>query len=379
MLKRFVFNKASIIAGLIMICCTAQASGLQQRQSQLKEIQKQISSQQSNLKDASQQREKLIKLLKQDEQAIAEAAKKANQTKASLVAINKKLTELATRKSELDKLKAIQQQTLANQLTSAYLAGNHDYTKMMLNQQNPASIERLLAYYQYLNKARMSSISKLQETITELDNIEAEQKAQQTKLNALILEQEQQAKVLSQEQNQRQQTLAQLQRTLNSQGAKLEQLQIEEVSLKRVVEQAINSVQENPSMEGLASIKQKLKWPTQGRIRSSFGSTRSGQVKWKGVILAAPEGQSVAAIASGKVIYADWLRGFGMVMVVDHGKGYMSLYGHAQTLLKNVGEIVNKNETIALVGRSGGQAEPGLYFEVRHKGQAVDPAKYCKR
>ncbi len=379
MLKRFVFNKASIIAGLIMICCTAQASDLKQRQSQLKEIQKQISSQQSNLKDASQQREKLIKLLKQDEQAIAEAAKKVNQTKASLVAINKKLTELATRKVELDKLKAIQQQTLANQLTSAYLAGNHDYTKMMLNQQNPASIERLLAYYQYLNKARMSSISKLQETITELDSIEAEQKAQQTKLNALRLEQEQQAKVLSQEQSQRQQTLAQLQRTLNSQGAKLEQLQIEEVSLKRVVEQAIKSVQENPSMEGLASIKQKLKWPTQGRIRSSFGSTRSGQVKWKGVILAAPEGQSVAAIASGKVIYADWLRGFGMVMVVDHGKGYMSLYGHAQTLLKNAGETVSKNETIALVGRSGGQAEPGLYFEVRHKGQAVDPAKYCKR
>ncbi len=379
MLKRFVFNKASIIAGLIMICCTAQASDLKQRQSQLKEIQKQISSQQSNLKDASQQREKLIKLLKQDEQAIAEAAKKVNQTKASLVAINKKLTELATRKVELDKLKAIQQQTLANQLTSAYLAGNHDYTKMMLNQQNPASIERLLAYYQYLNKARMSSISKLQETITELDSIEAAQKAQQTKLNALRLEQEQQAKVLSQEQSQRQQTLAQLQRTLNSQGAKLEQLQIEEVSLKRVVEQAIKSVQENPSMEGLASIKQKLKWPTQGRIRSSFGSTRSGQVKWKGVILAAPEGQSVAAIASGKVIYADWLRGFGMVMVVDHGKGYMSLYGHAQTLLKNAGETVSKNETIALVGRSGGQAEPGLYFEVRHKGQAVDPAKYCKR
>ncbi len=362
-----------------MLCCTVQASDLKQRQSQLKEIQKQISSQQSNLKDASNQREKLIKLLKQDEQAIAEAAKKVNQTKASLKVTDEKLAELDTRKVEIDKLKKIQQQTLANQLTSAYLAGNHDYTKMMLNQQNPASIERLLAYYQYLNDARIGSIDKLQATITELNSIEAEQKEQQTKLNALMLEQEQQAQVLTQEQGQRQQTLAQLQRTLNSQGAKLEQLQIEEASLKRVVEQALTAMKANPSMEGLGTINQKLNWPTQGRIRSSFGSPRSGQVKWKGVILAAPEGQSVTAIASGKVIYADWLRGFGMVMVVDHGKGYMSLYGHAQTLLKNAGDIVNKGETIALVGRSGGQAEPGLYFEVRHKGQAVDPARYCKR
>lgn len=96
-------------------------------------------------------------------------------------------------------------------------------------------------------------------------------------------------------------------------------------------------------------------------------------------MMAAPEGQSINAIASGKVIYADWLRGFGMVMVVDHGKGYMSLYGHAQTLLKDAGDSVKKGETIALVGRSGGQTEPGLYFEVRHKGQAVDPARYCRR
>ncbi|MCG9698438.1 peptidoglycan DD-metalloendopeptidase family protein [Shewanella sp. Isolate11] len=361
-----------------MLCCTVQAADLKQRQSQLKEIQKQISAQQSNLKDAGRQREKLVKLLKQDEQAIANAAKKVTQTKASLRVTDKKLAELDSRKVELDKLKKTQQQTLANQLTSAYLAGNHDYTKMMLNQQNPATIERLLAYYQYLNDARIDSINKLQQTISELDSIEAEQRQQKTKLNALILEQEQQAKILTQEQTQRQQTLQQLQRTLNSQGAKLEQLQIEEASLKRVVEQALNAMKANPSMEGLHKQRQ-LKWPTKGRIRSGFGSPRSGQVKWKGVILAAPEGQSVEAIAAGKVIYADWLRGFGMVMVVDHGKGYMSLYGHAQTLLKNAGDSVNKGETIALVGRSGGQTEPGLYFEVRHKGQAVDPARYCKR
>lgn len=361
-----------------MLSTPLLASDLQQRQSDLKVLQSQISKQASDLKNTTKQREKLISLLKKDEKAIASAARKVNETQNSLSKTDKKLVELDKRQNKLDTLKKTQQQTLANQLASAYLAGNHDYSKMLLNQQSPASIERLLAYYQYLNNARMASINELKQTIEELNDIQIEQIAQKTQLNKLILNQQQQAKQLNLEQSQRQKTLTQLQRTLNTSGARLEQLQIEEASLKHVVEQAILAMRSNPKMEGLSSSR-KLKWPTKGRIKSGFGSRRSGQVKWKGVTLSAPEGQTITAIAAGKVIYADWLRGFGMVLVVDHGKGYMSLYGHAQTLLKNPGDSVNKGESIALVGRSGGQTEPGLYFEVRHKGQAVDPARYCKR
>ncbi|NRB24749.1 peptidoglycan DD-metalloendopeptidase family protein [Shewanella sp.] len=372
------FSKASILAGFIILSTPLLASDLEQRRSDLKVLQSQISKQTSDLKNTTKQREKLISLLKKDEKAIASAARKANETKNSLSKTDKKLAELDKRQKQLDTLKQTQQQTLANQLASAYLAGNHDYSKMLLNQQSPASIERLLAYYQYLNNARMASINELKQTIEELNDIQIEQIAQKTQLNKLILNQQQQAKQLNQEQSQRQKTLTQLQRTLNSSGAKLEQLQIEEASLKHAVDQAIMAMKSNPKMQGLSSSR-KLKWPTKGRIKSGFGSRRSGQVKWKGVTLSAPEGQKIAAIAAGKVIYADWLRGFGMVLVVDHGKGYMSLYGHAQTLLKNPGDSVNKGESIALVGRSGGQTEPGLYFEVRHKGQAVDPARYCTR
>ncbi|WP_100067628.1 murein hydrolase activator EnvC family protein [Shewanella benthica] len=361
-----------------MLSTPLPASDLQQRQSDLKVLQSQISKQASDLKNTTKQREKLISLLKKDEKAIASAARKVNETKNSLAKTDKKLVQLDTRQNRLDTLKKTQQQTLANQLASAYLAGNHDYSKMLLNQQSPARIERLLAYYQYLNNARMASINELKQTIEELNDIQTEQIAQKTQLNKLILNQQQQAKQLNLEQSQRQKTLTQLQRTLNTSGAKLEQLQIEEASLKHVVEQAILAMRSSPKMEGLSSSR-KLKWPTKGRIKSGFGSPRSGQVKWKGVTLSAPEGQTIAAIAAGKVIYADWLRGFGMVLVVDHGKGYMSLYGHAQTLLKNPGDSVNKGEPIALVGRSGGQTEPSLYFEIRHKGQAVDPARYCKR
>ena len=372
------FIKASIIAGFLSLPLTVNASDLERRQSELKSIQAQINKQQSAVKNTNKQRERLISLLKEDEKAIALAATKVNRTKQDLTATDKKIAELNGKQTQLNKLKTAQQKSLSNQLASAYLAGNHDYSKMLLNQQSPASIERLLAYYQYLNNARIDSIKQLQTTLLELDEVQVEQQNQKTQLNKLVIEQQQQAKKLNQEQSQRQNTLTQLQRTLNSSGAKLEQLQIEEASLKRVVEQALLAMQNNPSYDGLSS-RHKLKWPTKGRIKSAFGSKRSGQVKWKGVTISASEGQDVNAIANGKVIYADWLRGFGMVLVVDHGKGYMSLYGHAQALLKSAGDTVRKGESIALVGRSGGQTQPGLYFEVRHKGQAVDPARYCKR
>ena len=373
-----LFVKASIVAGFIILSANAAGADLSKRQSELKSIQTQISAQQNDLKNTSKQREKLIALLKKDEQAIARAAQRVNETQVSLKSITAQLTELEKKQTSLNKSKIGQQKTLSKQLSSAYLAGNHDYSKMMLNQQNPSTVERMLVYYQYLNNARIKAINELKTTSEQLVKVQNEQLKKQQQLNAVMVDQRQQAKQLANEQNQRQQTLTQIQRTLSDKGAQLEQLQIEEASLKRIVEQAVATAKSNPSMNGLANQKGKLKWPTKGRVSERFGSSRSGQIKWKGAVLTAPEGQNIKAIAAGKVIYADWLRGFGMVMVVDHGKGYMSLYGHAQTLFKNAGDNVNGGESIALVGRSGGQTEPSLYFEIRHKGQAVDPARYCR-
>ncbi|MBO2635097.1 peptidoglycan DD-metalloendopeptidase family protein [Shewanella algae] len=378
-MQKRILAKASILAGFLVFSSQLQASNLERRQSELKALQSQITAQQNALRDTGKQREKLLQLLKKDEQAIADAARKANQTENALSDAEKRLSELKQRAAQLDKLKESQQQTLAKQLTSAYLAGNHDYSKMLLNQQDPATIERMLAYYDFLNKARMQAIEQLKQTRQELSAVQQSEQQERNRLNKLVLDQKAQSKRLNQEQDQRQQTLKELQRTISSKASELEQLQIEEASLKRVVEQALAAMRDSPSMDGLAKSRGSLNWPTKGRIKNSFGSQRSGNVRWKGVMLSAPEGQSISAIAAGKVIYADWLRGFGMVLVVDHGKGFMSLYGHAQALLKDTGDTVKAGEAVALVGRSGGQTEPGLYFEIRHKGQAVDPANYCRR
>lgn len=370
--------QASIVAGFIMLSLPVMAADVDKRQTELKAIQAQINKQKNTLKDTSRQREKLLSLLKRDEQAIASSAKKVNQSKQSLNRVTGELSALVQQQKVLEKAKAGQQASLSKQLSSAYLAGNHDYSKMMLNQQNPATIERMLAYYQFLNKARMDAITALKLTLEQLEQVKTAQVKTQKNLNAIVVTQQQQANLLSKEQAQRQQTLTQLQRTLNTKGAELEQLQIEEASIKRIVQQALLASKSSPTMDGLNIAKNRLAWPTKGHLSAKFGSSRSGQINWKGVILSAPEGQAVNSVAPGKVIYADWLRGFGMVMVVDHGKGFMSLYGHAQTLLKKPGDKIGRGETIALVGRSGGQTQAGLYFEIRHKGQAVNPANYCR-
>ena len=167
------------------------ANDLERRQSELKSIQTQINKQQSALKNTSQQRESLISLLRKDEKAIALAARKVNETKKNLQQTDKKLAQLSSKHSQLDKLKTVQQKSLANQLASAYLAGNHDYSKMLLNQQSPASIERLLAYYEYLNNARIASIKQLQTTLKDLNQVQQQQQQNQDRLNKLVLEQQQ--------------------------------------------------------------------------------------------------------------------------------------------------------------------------------------------
>ncbi|MBV7317497.1 peptidoglycan DD-metalloendopeptidase family protein [Shewanella sp. NIFS-20-20] len=371
--------KACIIAGFFILASPTEANELSRRQAELKQIQQEISKQHNAVSKTTKQRQQLQALLKQDELAIAAIARKAAKTRGQLADTQKQLEQLNSQFVELNAAQDKQQKTLAKQLSGAYLAGNHDYSKMLLNQQQPATIERMLAYYQYLNNARISAIETLKQTVADLQRVQQQQLAHQDQLNQLILTQQQQQEQLANEQIQRQQTLTQLQRTLNSQGAQLEQLQLEEGSIKHLMQQATKVMDAHPNMEGLAKSRGKLAWPVNGKVQASFGSQRSGRVNWKGVLLKAPEGRVVEAIASGKVIYADWLKGFGMVLVVDHGQGYMSLYGYAQALLKNVGDSVAKGERVALVGQSGGQTEPGLYFEIRHKGQAIDPANYCRR
>jgi septal ring factor EnvC (AmiA/AmiB activator) len=352
----------------------------QQTEGDLQNVQKQIQQTQKQIDEQLAIADALEKQLKQAEIKISASVKALNKTQVRLDDNLQQQATLNTQKKALENKKATQQSVLEKQIRSAFMTGNYDYAKMLLIQDNASKIERTLTYYQYLNKARVEQIDQLELIVKELDktNQEILEKAQE--LEDIKITQESQKADLDKQQQRRQTTLAKLRDSISTDAAKIEQLQASERNLLQAIAQA-QQKRPAPSIEliGLQREKGQLAKPTGGRMRDLFGKRRQGQVRWKGVVFNGNEGSPVRAIYNGKILYADWLKGFGLVTVVDHGEGFMSLYGHNQALLKQAGETVATGDNIALVGQTGGQPAPGLYFEIRHKGQAINPSQWLKR
>ncbi|QOL26513.1 peptidoglycan DD-metalloendopeptidase family protein [Thalassotalea sp. LPB0316] len=345
---------------------------------QLNEVKKAIAKQQAALNASNKQRDTILRALKRDDIAIAKAAKALNKTEQSLTETSQKLVELKKQQKNLTQQKQKQEALLAQQLRAAYSSGQHDYLKLLLNQEKTSDIQRTLKYYQYLNDARIAEIEAFQKTIEQLVEVTSQYQAQSEKLNALKVTQIAQQQELKEQKAQRAKSVAKLNKSIESSSDKLERLKREEESLVAALAEIEKLARAEAELEGLSQLKHKLTWPVNGKHLNRFGSKKQGYLKWKGIMIETPVGRTVSTIHSGTVLFADWLKGYGLVIVVDHGDGYMSLYGHNQTLLKNVGDRVESGEPISLAGQSGGRVESGLYFEIRHKGQAVNPRLWCR-
>jgi len=350
----------------------------QTNQAKLSDVQQAIAKQQSNIFSTNKKRTNIEKQLKQDDLAIAKVARAINTLENQLKQTQEKITKLATTKQQLTREKKQQEQLLAQQLRSAYTTGQHDYLKLLLNQDQSEKIQRTISYYQYLNKARTAEIDKFQVTLTKLLQITTEHQAQIAHLETLKNEQITHDAQLKATKTSRNKTLAKLSKKLLSGQQQLTKLKAEESNLNQALQKLAALIQAEIDLTGLSKLKRKLSWPVKGRMRHSFGSRKQGYLKWKGVLLSAPIGKQVQTIHNGTVLFSDWLKGYGLLTVIDHGNGYMSLYAHNQTLLKSVGERVETGEPIALVGQSGGQEQSALYFEIRHQGKAVNPKLWCK-
>ncbi|MFB2713343.1 murein hydrolase activator EnvC [Aeromonas veronii] len=438
-------SRVGLLAGALFFCLSFGASkpALAANQ-QLGTMQSQIKEQQKTIKLSKQELAKLNTQLKADEQAISAAAAKLNQTRQQLKQNQQTLATLQKDKLALEVQAKHQKQLLAKQAESAFQAGNHDYLKLLLNQQDPAKLSRSLDYYDYLNKARIEAIDALRATRDKLAKNQQATKETETRLQTLLAEQQEHHQTLLASQQSRAKVRNQLQQSVQDDEQKLTQLVKAEKALKarleelrrqreeqerreraererlaklkaeqerqrklaeqRRAEQQRLAAQQNKTVkpaepaEEVASSKPErgsgissaghysglktngsLRWPVQGPILISYGSPRTAQLKWKGTLIGASEGTQVKAVAPGQVVYADWLDGFGMLLVIDHGKGYMSLYGHNQSLLRQVGQNVEQGEPVALVGDSGGQDRPGLYFEIRYQGEAINPTKWLAK
>lgn len=381
-MKFYHFN-LNLVPNLVvaaLLCAAASFSSFANNNNKkLEQVQAKIKQQRVAIEKNLAEKNDIEALFKSTELKVAEVALSIRKTTNQLNAVNAKIKELEKEQKQLLIEKKKQQALLAELVKTAYLSGKHDYTKLLLNQDDPAKLERLITYYKSLNDARVKELDTIQKVLNRLAEIEQELSSKRSELLELKEEQQQQKQQLAKSQSARKSALRKLNASIKSNKDRLKRLEQSETRLTNAIAQAQREAKKAPeNLAGLYNLKKKLKWPTTGRLSKKFGQRRSGALRWKGVLMSANLGNRVNAIAEGIVLYADWLKGFGWVTVIDHGKGYMSLYGHNQALLKSVGDYVEKNEPIALVGQSGGQSSPGLYFEIRYKGKTVNPARWCR-
>ena len=256
-------------------------------------------------------------------------------------------------------------QVLERQIRAAYAMGRQEKIKILLNQQDPAIVSRLMVYYDYLNAARMEQMGLIQENLRKLARIEREITEEEQRLQQLFTKEEQEKLQLEAAQQDRKQIIAGLSRKLKNKGQELDGLKANEKELESLLinlQEALADIPLDPtSFNPFKTRKGKLPWPTKGQLTARFGTFREvGKLRWDGVLIAAPEGREVRAVHHGRVAFADWLRGFGLLLILDHGDGYMSLYGHNQSLFKETGEWVEPGEVVAQVGSSGGRSTPGV-------------------
>lgn len=350
----------------------------QQNRAKLTDVQKAIAEQKSNIFNNNKQRNRLESQLKKDDLAIAKVAKEVNRIEESIKSTQKAISLLAAEKRQLTVAKQKQEKLLAQQLRSAYTTGQHDYLKLLLNQDQSEKIQRTISYYQYLNQARTTEIDKFQATISQLLQVTVDHQTQISQLEQLKEEQLKQDNKLRESKTLRSKTIAKLSRELLSSKQQLEKLEGEENNLNQALSKLAAIIQAEIDLTGLSKLKKKLSWPVKGKMLHRFGSRKQGYLTWKGVLIAAPLSRQVQTIHNGTVLFSDWLKGYGLLTVVDHGNGYMSLYAHNQALLKSVGDRVETGEPIALIGQSGGLTQSGLYFEIRHLGKALNPKLWIK-
>jgi septal ring factor EnvC (AmiA/AmiB activator) len=286
--------------------------------------------------------------------------------------------ELAGREAELDD----EAHELAEQVRAAYMSGSQERMKLLLNQRDPATLGRLMAYYGYLNEYRGANIEAVTAAIRELAELRSEVAAEEARLADLARARYEELTKLSVAQDRRQSLLENLRRKLANEGEEVERLAAQEKDLSRLIAELTSILSDYPisSEDPFSEHKGRLTWPVAGTLLHDFGQPRvSERLKWNGVVLGAPRGREVRSVYHGRVIFADWLAGMGLLVIVDHGEGYMTLYGYNETILKNAGDWVAPGDVIATVGDSGGQKQSSLYFELRRGAEPLDPRHWVTR
>jgi len=348
---------------------------------QLEQLQQRIRQLQHELKAEVSERDSLRTKLEQEERTIAALYRDLGATHRGLQRRGKRLKTLRAEAAVQKKALAQQRDQLAQLLRAKYMSGRYEPIKLLLNQRDPAAVGRMFTYYKYVARARSERLATLNSALAELARTEAEVSREQRELERLAATQTKRRSKLEAQRRQRQTLLAKLDTRIASGDQELRRVQADATHLASLLRKLQQQLADIPSQgAGFSAMRGRLPLPVSAPIQARFGQARRvAGTYWRGLLFRAKAGTPVRSIYRGRVVYADWLRGFGLLLIIDHGQGYMSLYSHNQELLKGVGAPVVGGETVALVGDSGGLAETGLYFELRHNGIPNDPLLWCSR
>ena len=376
-----------------ILCLTSSVStAASSQQDELDNLRRRIVEMQSEISKTSEIKTAAADALRASELVISDTNRKLFQLTAQQAAADVKLNTLQTQQQQLDDRLHRQKDLLGKLLYREYLSGKHEYLKLMLDNQDPNQIARDVQYFQYIARDRAAWLANLRSQLKEISRVSTETRTQSLELEQLRTEEAAQQAQLKQKKLEKQVVLAQLSKQLSSQRKEVGRLQHDESRLTSLVAKIsrmlakpkTNSLFHNDNLpdnrfdgKPFEQLQGKLALPVKGEITNKFGAIRpDSTVLWKGLFIKSGSGQSVKVVAAGRVVFADWLRGFGNLLIVDHGNAYMSLYGDNETLLKQVGDEVRGGDIIATVGNSGGNSESGLYFELRHESRPLDPVKW---
>jgi len=371
---------------LIQINCVfaTEKLDIDHYQGQLDTVYEGISKVQDNLKSTRLKHGHIITELQLLESSISKNARKLKNSGNEIKQLKKRIKKLSAEQKTLKKKLKIQRNVLADQVRAAYTMGNQQHIKMLLNQQNPDTLGQVQIYFDYMNRAREQEITAFMTTIKHKIQVEIDIDATLTKHITRLAHHKKQKKTLAIQRAKRSQLLAKLEIDIQNQELTLSDLESSRSRIENLLMslgELLADIPPNPNdNQPFSTQKGRLPWPVKGPFLARYGRSKNhGGLKWKGVLISTKYGTPVRAVSHGRVAFSDWLQGYGFISIVDHGDGYMSLYGHNETLFKQAGDWVNAGEVIATTGDSGGQPLPGLYFEIRSKGKPVNPDSWCSK
>ena len=338
---------------------------------------------QAQIENTRQQRGSIEIELEANEKAINEINQSITSIEDRINVEQLRLAELERQSTALEVQRSSQETLISQYIVAAYKNGREEYLKLMLNQQSVSSSSRALHYYQYFNDARATKIREFRETIDEIASISIDIQESSitlsTQRDALVNQQSN----IEQRQDNRLALLSELDARLTNSGSELSRLEVQYEEMALLIEElslAILNLSFGAQGEDFSGLRGSLPWPLEGPLLNAYGANYElGDLSWEGVTIAGSSGAEVRAIHHGRVIYSDWFASSGLLLILDHGDGYMSLYAHNQSLYKAVGEWVTAGEAIAAVGNTGGRSENGVYFEIRYNGESQDPINWLVR